>query len=116
MKKFDLTKAVTEKVTENSSEKVQRATKPIEKRPTPALMTSLEETEKFTGLFDLSTDGLYIVGIGAGKKAKRSKGGGSYCMQSIYFQPDEKEHLDELAEKYGCSASAIIRTLIANAK
>lgn len=117
MANFDLQDAVKAKVgsSDKKETKTEKATAPIKKRKSAPLMSTTDTTIKFTGLFDLSSEGVFVVG--AGKKGRKTKGSnGTYCMQSIYFQSDEKEHLEELAEKYGCSASAIIRTLIANAQ
>ena len=106
---MDLKKAVSEKTAEKKPEKVAE---PIKKRPIAAHTRSDESIEKYTGLFDLSAPGVYI--IGTGKRNGRNTGG-TYCMQSVYFSQDERDHLRELEEKYGSSASAIIRSLIANA-
>lgn len=117
MKKLDLKEAVSAKVEDTEPKKAEikstRATKPIEKRTTPPLQDTNNPDEKFTGLFDLTQEGVYVIKPG---RKKNNSTGGTYAMQSIYFHPDEMAHLKELAEKYGLSVSAVVRTLVANSK
>ena len=107
----------TEAPVKEKPKKAERATEPIKKREVAYQGFKTNPEEKFTGKFDLEEDGVYIIDAKR-RERNKDKGGSpvSYLNKAIYFSIEEYNHLEELADKYNMSISAVVRTLVTNAK
>lgn len=116
-KKLATTKDLTSSIQKKSAAGKKRATKPIDKKNFVPLKSGGDgQEEKYTGKFDLTADGVHTIPPGKQPRSRDGKDEGLYGQATVYLAIDEKRHLKELAEKYNTSVSAIVRTLIVNAK